>query len=328
MTMPAPRTILLIGAKGQLGQELQRARWPTGWRVNPVDRSTLDLRDPDAASALIGRYPWSAVINAAAYTAVDAAEADSVTAWSVNALAPAALGSACARADIPLVQISTDYVFSGNKPGERREDDPVDPINVYGASKLGGELAVRTSGARYVVLRTSWLYGASGSNFVTAMLKMAGERDAIRVVADQRGNPTSTRDLAAAISIVATRLVDDRDAPNGVFHCAGRGTVCWADFAAEIFRQSAARGGPFARVKPIASAEYPRAARRPANSALDVTAIREAFGIEAGAWQESLGQVLDEIMGGSDEGHHSRRRQRHAAPPGDARRQQTTAAGL
>lgn len=326
--MDALHTILVTGASGQLGRELQRLEWPTDWWVHPVDRSVVDFRDPDTVSALVEGRPWSAVINAAAFTAVDAAETDPVTAWTVNALAPAALGAACARANIPLVHISTDYVFSGEMRGDRREGDPVDPGNVYGASKLGGELAVRTSGARHVILRTSWLYSASAPNFVTTMLRLAANQKEVRVVDDQLGNPTSARDLAAAIGIVVSRLVNDRDAPEGTFHFAGRGTVSWADFATEIFRQSAIRGGAFAHVQPIASSEYPRAARRPANSPLESAAIRDAYGIDPRPWQESLGQVLDEIMGGSDEGHHSRRGQWHAAPPGDARRQQAAASGL
>ncbi|VXC98885.1 dTDP-4-dehydrorhamnose reductase [Sphingomonas sp. AX6] len=326
--MPKSRTILVTGANGQLGRELQRIEWPNCWQIHPVDRSAVDLSDPDAIAALVGNHPCSVVINAAAYTAVDAAETDPVAAWTVNALAPAALAAACARAGIPLVQASTDYVFSGERTGDRLENDPVDPINVYGASKLGGELAVRTSGARHVILRTSWLYSASGRNFVTAMLRMAVEQKIVRVVDDQRGNPTSASELAVAISDVAMRLVDDPDAPTGIFHFAGSGTVSWADFAAEIFRQSASRGGPFAHVEPIASTQYSRPARRPANSALGLTAIRDAYGINPRRWQESLRQVLDEIMGGNDEGHHSRRRQRHAASSGDTRRQQAVAAGL
>ena len=326
--MDALRTILVTGASGQLGGELQRIEWPAGWRVHPVDRSAVDFRDPDAVTALVDSRPWSVAINAAAWTAVDAAEADPVPAWTVNALALAALGAACARADIPLVHISTDYVFSGDRAGARLEDDPVDPANVYGASKLGGELAVRTSGARHVILRTSWLYGASGSNFVTAMLRMASGQDMVRVVDDQRGNPTSARDLASAIGTVAVRLADDPGAPTGIFHIAGRGTASWADFAAEIFRQSAIRGGPSATVQPICSAGYRRAARRPANSALGLTAIRDAYGIELPPWQESLGQVLDEIMGDGDERDHSRRRQWNPASSGHARGQQTVAPGL
>lgn len=292
-----PRTILITGAAGQLGIELQRCPWPDGWDVVAFDRGALDLADPEAIAAIMSERDWTAVINAAAYTAVDKAESDVVTAWRVNAVAPAAFGAACARAGIPLVQVSTDYVFAGDKAGAWHVDDPVAPLGVYGASKLGGELAVRTSGARHAIVRTSWVVSAHGQNFIKTMLRVGQDRDMLTVVDDQRGSPTGAADLAQALMTIAIRLVEDAQAPGGTFHFSNQGTVSWAGFAAEIFRQSAMRGGPTAQVAPIATKDYPTPARRPANSLLDTRAIRDAFGIEPRQWQAAVGEILDELIG-------------------------------
>lgn len=285
------RTVLVTGATGQLGIALARTAWPQGWAVVALGRDALDLADPAAIAATIARgydgLPFAAVINAAAYTAVDKAESDVVAAWSVNALAPAAIGAACATAGIPIVQVSTDYVFAGEKDGAWDVDDPVGPLGVYGASKLGGELAVRTSGARAAIVRTAWVVSAEGGNFVKTMLRVSADRAVLRVVDDQRGSPTSAADLAAALATIAVRLADDADSPTGMFHFSNAGAVSWAGFAREIFRQSAERGGPSAIVEPIATSDYPTAARRPANSLLGHGAIRAAYGIDPRPWQES-----------------------------------------
>jgi dTDP-4-dehydrorhamnose reductase len=295
------RDVLVTGGNGQLGRELARTVWPQGWRAVTLGRDALDLGDPAAIATVIadgheGR-PWAAVINAAAYTAVDKAESDVVAAWTVNALAPAALGAACAAAAIPLVQVSTDYVFAGNKQGAWQVDDPVGPLGVYGASKLGGELAVRTSGARAAIVRTAWVVSAQGANFVKTMLRLAADRDQLRVVADQHGSPTSAADLAAALATIAVRLADDPAAPTGTFHFSNAGETTWADFAREIFRQSAARGGPSATVEGIPTSDYPTPARRPANSLLSHDAIRTAYGIDPRPWDAALADILDELIG-------------------------------
>lgn len=291
------RRILATGAGGQLGTELARVCLPDGWEMVVLDRRALDLSNSAAIMKRVASEPWAAVINAAAYTAVDQAEGDAIAAWTVNALAPAAFGAACAKAGTPLIQLSTDYVFGGDKQGAWDVDDRVAPLSVYGASKLGGELAVRTSGARHVIARTAWLVSAHGSNFVKTMLRVGAERDVIRVVDDQRGSPTSAADVAAALAKMAIRLADDPAAPTGTFHVANAGAVSWAEFAEEIFRQSAARGGPSARVQPIATADYPTHARRPANSLLATDATRAAFGIDLRAWQSALGDILDDLVG-------------------------------
>ncbi|EZP55135.1 dTDP-4-dehydrorhamnose reductase [Sphingomonas sp. RIT328] len=295
------RAVLVTGGNGQLGRELARYAWPDGWHAVALGRDAFDLGDPAALTAAIaaghdGR-PWAAVINAAAYTAVDKAESDVVTAWTVNALAPAALAAACAAAAIPLVQVSTDYVFAGDRQGAWQVDDPVGPLSVYGASKLGGELAVRTAGGRAAIVRTAWVVSAGGANFVRTMLRLAADRDQLRVVADQQGSPTSAADLAGALATIAMRLADDPHAPTGTFHFSNAGATDWAGFACEIFRQSAARGGPTAAVEGIATSDYPTPARRPANSLLSHDAIRTAYGIDPRPWDAALADILDELIG-------------------------------
>lgn len=291
------KQVLVTGASGQLGTELQRLAWPQGWEPVALARDALDLTDPAAIARTVASRSWAAVINAGAYTAVDKAESDVVAAWTVNALAPAALAAACAAAGIPLVQVSTDYVFAGDRQGAWEVDDPVAPLGVYGASKLGGELAVRTSGARHAIVRTAWVVSALGHNFVKTMLRVAESRDSLTVVDDQHGSPTGAADLAQALATVAIRLADDPQAPGGTFHFSNAGAVTWAGFAAEIFRQSALRGGPSAAVIPITTAEYPTPARRPANSLLSHEAIRTAYGIEPRSWQAALDDILDELIG-------------------------------
>lgn len=295
------RLVLVTGANGQLGIELARLDWPEGWHAVALGRDALDLADPAAIAAIVAAghagTSWAAVINGGAYTAVDKAEADAVAAWQINALAPAAFGAACARAGIPLVQVSTDYVFAGDKAGAWEVDDSVSPLGVYGASKLGGELAVRTSGAHHAIVRTAWVVSAHGSNFVKTMLRVGGERGHLHVVDDQYGSPTSAADLAAALAAIVLRLSQDPGAPSGTYHFSNAGAVSWAGFAAEIFRQSAARGGTTATVEPISSSAYPTLARRPANSLLSHAAIAATYGITPRPWQNALSDILDELIG-------------------------------
>ncbi|RZL29491.1 MAG: dTDP-4-dehydrorhamnose reductase [Sphingomonas sp.] len=295
------RAILVTGGRGQLGLELARAALPAGWRVVALDRTGIDLEDPAAIAAKVASgndgMPWAAVINGAAYTAVDKAESDVVTAWRVNALAPAAFGEACVKAGIPLVQVSTDYVFAGDQENAWEVDDPVGPLSVYGASKLGGELAVRTSGARHAIVRTAWVVSPHGQNFIKTMLRLATDRDQLNVVGDQRGSPTSASDLAHALLTMAIRLAEDPTVLSGTFHFSNAGAVSWAGFAAEIFRQSAQRGGPTATVEPITTAAYPTPARRPANSLLSHAAIGAAYGIIPRPWTDALSDILDQLIG-------------------------------
>ena len=295
------KRILITGGNGQLGTELKRYPWPKGWGVTAVDIDELDLRETTAIAAMVASKPWAAVISAGAYTAVDNAETDVVTAWAVNALAPAAFAEACVKAGIPIIQVSTDYVFDGTRTSAWEVDDPVAPLGVYGASKLGGELAVRTSGARHAIVRTAWVVSAHGNNFVKTMLRVGAITPHLRVVDDQWGSPTAAADLAAALARIAMQLADDPAAPTGTYHFSNSGAVTWAGFAREIFAQSAARGGASAEVEAIPTSEYPTPASRPANSLLSHVAITRDYGIHPPAWQTALGTILDELLGASKE---------------------------
>ncbi len=298
--MDTVRRILVTGGNGQLGTELKRYAWPEGWAVTAIDIGELDLRDTAAITAMVASQPWAAVISAGAYTAVDKAESDVLTAWAVNAMAPAAFAEACAKTGIPIVQVSTDYVFDGARDGAWEVSDPVAPLGVYGASKLGGELAVRTSGARYAIVRTAWVVSAHGNNFVKTMLRVGASNSILKVVDDQRGSPTAASDLAVALAKITMRLVEDVTAPTGTYHFSNTGAATWAEFAREIFAQSAIRGGVSAEVQGITTAEYPTPAKRPANSLLSHDAITRDYGIHPPAWQTALSNILDELLGASN----------------------------
>jgi dTDP-4-dehydrorhamnose reductase len=228
------------------------------------------------------------VINAAAYTAVDRAESEPDAAWAANCTGPAQLAAGCREAAIPLIHISTDYVFDGSKQGPYREDDPVNPLGVYGRSKEAGDRALREALAEHVILRTAWVYSAHGHNFVKTMLRLAGERPVLRVVADQTGSPTSAAD------IVVRRLAAG-EGRWGTFHFTGGGAVTWHGFAEAIFELAAPWRGPPPRVEAITTADYPTPARRPTNSVLDCRLIADAFGIVPRPWSEALAEVIREL---------------------------------
>ncbi|MCE1237731.1 MAG: dTDP-4-dehydrorhamnose reductase [Hyphomicrobiales bacterium] len=293
---------LITGAAGQVGGALVRMGWPSGWTAVGVGRAELDLADAAAIRAFVLGGAFDVVINCAAYTAVDRAESDPVAAWTVNALAPAALAAASAAARIPIVQVSTDYVFAGDGATPHRPTDPIAPLGVYGASKAGGELAVRTANPRHAIVRTSWVVSATGANFVKTMLRLAGERDRLRVVDDQWGAPTSAVDLAAALAVVARRLVEDPAAPAGVWHFAQAGETTWCRLAREVFRLSAARGGPSAEVEAIGGADYPTSARRPANSRLSLAEIEADFGLAPRDWRIAIEEIVAELISPGGEG--------------------------
>ncbi|MCJ2106464.1 dTDP-4-dehydrorhamnose reductase [Methylobacterium sp. E-041] len=289
--------ILVLGGAGQVGTELQAYAWPDGVRVHAPDRAALDITDAEAVAARMAERPWGAVINTAAYTAVDRAEAEPVAAWRLNALAPAILAAETARHAVPLVQVSTDYVFDGTRDGAYRPDDPIAPRSVYGASKAGGELAVRAGNPRHAILRTAWVVSPHRGNFVKTMLRLSAERDRLTVVDDQHGCPTSAADLAAALATVALRMAGDAGAPTGTFHCVNAGTTTWHGFAQAIVAGSARRGGRSVPVAGIPTSAYPTPARRPANSALSTESLNAAYGIAMRPWQQALDTILDRLIG-------------------------------
>jgi dTDP-4-dehydrorhamnose reductase len=286
--------ILVFGKNGQLAQALAR-RAGAELAVSAFGRNECNLMQADAIASAIAHEAPGAVINAAAYTAVDKAESEFDAAVALNATAPAAMAMACKSAGIPLVHVSTDYVFDGLKLTPYVETDPLAPQSAYGRSKAMGEKAVLKTGARAAIVRTSWVYSAHGANFVKTMLRLAATRDELGVVADQLGRPTWASDLADACIASARALGAGRSGAAGVFHYSGANDATWADFAEAIFAEAAKRSMPSARVKPITTADYPTPAKRPANSRLDTSKIEHELGIRPRPWREALALCMDEI---------------------------------
>ncbi len=286
--------LLVTGCKGQVGAEVMRRAPLHGHAAVGCDLPELDITDPaGVAAALDG---CAVLINAAAYTAVDKAESEPERAYAVNETGPRVLAAACAARGVPLLHISTDYVFDGSKAGAWVEDDPVAPLGVYGASKAAGEAAVRETWPDHLILRTSWVYAAHGGNFVHTMLRLGAERDELRVVDDQIGAPTAAGDIAEALLIVAGAYArGDRDR-FGTFHYTAEGTTSWAGFADAIFDAAAYVWGRRPVVTPIPTAAYPTPARRPANSVLDCSRIIAAFAPPRRPWRVALTEVMDEIV--------------------------------
>ena len=297
-------TILLTGADGQVGGELRRALAPLG-HVVALLRADADLADPDALRAAVRRVAPALVVNAAAFTAVDRAERERDLAFAVNARAPQVLAEEAARLGAPIVHYSTDYVFDGTKGAPYVEDDPVAPLGVYGESKLAGERAVAATSPAHLVLRTSWVYAARGRNFLRTMLRLAHERDELRVVADQRGVPTPARLVADVTAAIVARHGTgegvDLTGVAGTYHLAARGETTWHAFAEAIValdpRRAARR---CAAVTPIATAEFPTPARRPAYSVLDPARLERAFGLRMPAWRSQLELVMAELAAAAD----------------------------
>jgi dTDP-4-dehydrorhamnose reductase len=292
--------ILVFGAGGQVGREVSRAAWPASWELSPLDRSAIDVARPAAVSAVIARERPDLVVNLAAYTAVDRAESEPEAAWAVNCAGAANIAAVCGEDTTALIHLSTDYVFDGSKRGAYREEDAVNPLGVYGRSKEAGERAVRAAMAHHIIVRTAWVYGAQGANFVRTMLRLGAERPVLRVVADQQGCPTAAADIAAALVAIA-KGIERGTAHWGTFHFAGAGSTSWHGFAEEIIEVATRFGAwPAAakpRVEPITTDQYPTAARRPMNSVLDCRNIAAAFGISAPPWQTSLPAVIRELLG-------------------------------
>lgn len=295
MTSTATRDVLLTGGSGQVGIEFIRQA-PAGMNVVAPRRAELDLSDPDAILALVASRPWAAVVNCGAYTAVDRAETDVVEAWRANALGPAALAQATAAQRIPLIHVSTDYVFDGSKNGFYAEADPVAPLGVYGGSKEAGEQAVRTGNPRHLILRTAWVVSPHGSNFIKTMLRLAETRPELRVVNDQRGCPTSAADIAATLWQVTGRMTASQQAPTGTYHFVNGGEATWCELARAVFEMAAARGYAAPKVEAIGTAEYPTPARRPANSRLDVAKLRRDYGITPRPWRAAVEDIVEALL--------------------------------
>jgi len=288
--------ILVTGGTGQVASALGAAG---GAAVRVVGRPVLDFDRPESIVASCREAaPWL-VVNAAAYTAVDAAEDDAEAAYRANRDGPGALARLCAAAGVPLVHISTDYVFDGAKGAPYVESDPTAPTGVYGASKLAGEQEVLAAWTRTVVLRTSWVYAPSGKNFVRTMLRVGADRDRLRVVADQRGCPTTAADLADAILAIAARLREGwRDEYAGVFHAAGSGETTWHGLAVATFEEAARFGARVPVVEAITTAEYPTKAKRPADSRLDCGKLASVFAVRLPDWRVSLARTIDAVFAG------------------------------
>jgi len=285
---------LIFGCQGQVGQELQRR---IGSRVaHFVDRASVDITDAVAVAEIVSRLRPGVVINAAAYTAVDKAESEPDLAHAVNAEAPGYLARACAIHGAVLLHLSTDYVFDGSGTRPWREDDPINPLSVYGATKAAGEAAVRATLDRHLILRTAWVVSPFRGNFVKTMLRLAAERDELRVVDDQFGGPTMAADIAVTALALADRLAAGGAAEHfGTFHYAGAPYVSWYAFAQSIVAGAKAYGGRQPKVTPIGTPDYPTPARRPANSRLDCSKLARIHGIAAPDWRVALADLLAEL---------------------------------
>jgi dTDP-4-dehydrorhamnose reductase len=289
--------ILLLGSAGQVGWELRRTLAPLGDVVR-VDRQQADLTDKDAVRRAVRTAEPALIVNAAAYTAVDRAESEPEVARAVNGEAPGVLAEEARRLGAALVHFSTDYVFDGKKSAPYTEDDPTSPLSAYGASKLEGERAIQAVGGAYVILRTSWVYGMRGQNFLLTMCRLARERPALRIVDDQTGAPTWSRMIAETTALIVARAARSGTSfgdTSGVYHLTAGGATTWFGFAREILRNHGALGIANApTLDPIPTAEYPTLARRPANSLLDNDKLRHAFGLTLPAWDEGLRMCVEE----------------------------------
>ncbi|GAB3394589.1 SDR family oxidoreductase [Azotobacter armeniacus] len=294
--------ILLLGANGQVGWELQRALVPLG-PLHICDRNHADLDRPESLTALVEQIQPQVIVNAAAYTAVDRAESDEACSRRVNAESVGVLAGAAQKCGAWLVHYSTDYVFDGSKAIAYEEDDPVAPLSVYGQTKLEGEQAIQASGCKHLILRTSWVYAARGSNFVKTMLRLAAEREELRVIADQIGSPTSAELIADVTALMLQRFDHDRalaEKAAGTYHLVAAGETNWHGYARFVIARAAALGMPLKAtpddIHAIGTADYPLPARRPANSRLDTSKLRRTFGLHLPQWEYHVERMLQELI--------------------------------
>lgn len=294
--------ILLLGGNGQVGWELQRSLAPLGL-LRVYDRTLADLEDPQALRALLARERPSVIVNAAAYTAVDRAETDIERARTINAESVAALAAAAHKLDAWLVQYSTDYVFDGTKASAYVEDDATGPLSIYGQTKLEGEQAIRASGCKHLILRTSWVYAARGGNFARTMLRLARERNELRVVADQVGAPTSAELIADVTALALQRILTDpalASRASGIYHLVAGGGTSWHGYARFVIAEAAALGVVFKagveQVLAIGACDYPVPAKRPANSQLNTEKLQNTFGLVLPQWEFHVKRMLHELI--------------------------------
>jgi dTDP-4-dehydrorhamnose reductase len=292
------RPVLVAGKNGQVARCLRDLALQQNIPIVAVGRPELDLEDRSSIDRVLDAVEPSAVINAAAYTAVDRAETESAAAFAINCEGAAEIADAAGRRRIPFLHLSTDYVFDGGKKSPYDEDDIVAPLNIYGASKLAGEVAVLKACPGAVILRTSWIYSPYGSNFVRTMQRLSETQPIVKVVDDQIGTPTSAAELANAVLKIVARLqsAGSRDDNAGIYHLAGQGEASWHEFASAVFAGLARRRRSVALLRPIATDEYPTLARRPRNSCLDSSRAERVFGVRLASWRSSLEVCLDQLV--------------------------------
>jgi dTDP-4-dehydrorhamnose reductase len=292
--------MLITGANGQLGSEIVRQATDMGYDLLGVDLPEHDITQPETVNRLIQDYGPSLVLNAAAFTQVDLAESQEKLAWAVNADAALNLALACSGQDIPLIHISTDFVFDGKKKTPYLESDPVAPLSVYGKSKAAGDDHIRDNLENHVIVRTSWLYGVQGNNFVKTMIRLASERETLNVVADQFGCPTTAADLANALLTISRAIFSSPDIRWGTYHYCGQGIVSWHQFAQAIIDMAKKyRDLKANQVNPIPTSAYPTPAIRPAYSAMNCDRILKQFGVHQHPWKDSLKQTIHQMLTGS-----------------------------
>lgn len=290
--------IVVTGTEGQVDTALQVLGEAMGHDIIRLGLPEIDLAKPETLSAPIRAARPDVIVSSAAYTAVDKAESEQALAQAVNGDGPGEVARIAADLNIPILYLSTDYVFSGDKPMPYVEDDATGPVGVYGQTKLSGEIQVAGATPNHVILRTAWVYSPYGRNFVKTMLRLGETRDEVGVVADQRGSPTYAPEIARAVLTIAERVVADADpALRGVFHLTGQGETHWAGFAEAIFAGSAARGGKAVKVIPIATTDYPTPARRPANSRLNSEKLSKIYDLRLDPWHVSLEDCLTRLLG-------------------------------
>lgn len=290
-------TIAVVGATGQVARALQRAGAQRASDLVVAGRPVIDISSNASVRRVLDGIAPAIVINAAAYTAVDKAESDEAEAFRINRDGPHYLAKWCAANGVPLLHMSTDYVFDGTKPVAYCEADTCRPLNAYGRSKAAGEDAVRDVLAQHIIVRTAWVYSTDGRNFLKTMLRLGAERDVIEVVADQHGTPTSADDIAAALLDMADAVACNKDcAPWGTYHLTAGGETTWYGFARQIFSSVASEGRKAPRVEPILTASYPTPAVRPRFGVLDTTEVRRIFGIALPPWQQSVAACVQRLM--------------------------------